>query len=76
MRERGRAQLNKGRPVIRAGGIPVDTTGTRFGLHWDHGYKVRMKYRRWEFDCIVRSTMLTMDMDGKERIDTRLEYES
>jgi hypothetical protein len=71
----GRSALEEGRPIVRAGGIPVDTPGTAFGYHWDHGYKVRMKYRRQEFDCIVRSTVLNV-RDGQESIDARLEYES
>ncbi len=76
VREVGRAKLNAGAPKIRAGGIPVDTEGTRFGLHWNFGYKVAMKYRRREFDCIVRSVVLSVDRSGEESINARLEYES
>ena len=76
VREAGRQMLDAGRPRIRAGGIPVDTEGTRFGLDWDFGYKVRMKYRRREFDTIVRSVVLRMDGYGEETIQARLEYES
>jgi len=72
----GDAALEDGKPITRAGGIPVDTAGTAFGLHWNHGDKVRMKYRRREFDCIVRSTVLRMDDQGRETIEARLDYES
>lgn len=75
-REVGRLRLDEGRPRIRAGGIPVDMEGTRFGLDWDFGDKVRMRFRRREFDCIVRSVILRMGAGGDETIETRLEYES
>ena len=71
-----RSKLEAGRPIIRAGGLPQDTAGTRFGLHWNHGDRVRMRYRRLEFDCIVRATVLRMGGDGYETIEARLEYES
>ena len=70
-----RALLDETKPNVWAGGIPVDTPSTTFGYHWNHGDKVRMKYRNQEFDCIVRSTVLSM-RDGEETIDARLEYES
>ena len=76
VREAGRARLQKYRGTIRAGGVPVDTTGARFGIHWNHGDRVRMRYRNREFDCIVRGTVLRMDRSGAETIDVRLDYES
>ncbi len=76
VREAGRAKLQKYRGIVRAGGVPVDTEGTRFGLHWNHGDKVRMRYRNREFDCIVRGTVLRMNRQGEETIDARLDYES
>ena len=72
----GRQGIREGRPRIRAGGVPLDTVGTRFGLDWDFGYRVAMKYRRLQFDCIVRAVVLSMDSSGQETIDARLDYES
>jgi len=75
VREAGRAKLQAGKPIIRAGGVPVDTEGTRFGQDWDFGDRVRMRYRRQEFDCIVRAVVLRMAPTGEETIDARLDYE-
>ena len=76
VREAGRAKLNEHRGIVRAGGVPVDTAGTRFGLHWNHGDLVRMRYRNQEFDAIVRATVLRMNQQGSETIDARVDYES
>jgi len=75
VREAGRVKLNKGRPVRRFVGVPLDTIGTRFGRDWDFGYKVRVRYRGQEFDAIVRSVVLKMDDNGEETITAKLEYE-
>ena len=75
VREAGRALMREGRPRRRAGGIPLDTQGTRFGVDWDFGYKVKDRYRGLEFDSIVRSVVLRVDGDGEETIQARLEYE-
>jgi hypothetical protein len=74
VREVGRARLMEGRPKRRAGGTPLDSEGTRFGIDWDVGYKVREVYRDEEFDAIVRSVVLTVTPGG-EAINARLEYE-
>jgi len=74
VREEGRARLEEGRPQRRFGGQPVDTEGTRFGRDWDHGDKVRARYRGEEFDCIIRTTNIHVDEMGHETITARLEY--
>lgn len=71
----GRALLESGRPHIRFGGVPIDTQGTRFGRDWDFGDKVRARYRGQEFDAIIRAVVLSVDRNGKEKINARLEYE-
>ena len=76
VREAGRAKLQENRGVVRAGGVPVDTEGTRFGLHWNHGDKVRVRYGRDEFDAIVRATVLRVNQHGEETIDARLDHEA
>ena len=74
VREAGRAQLEEGRPKIRFTATPMDTAGTRFGLDWDYGYRVRARYKNIEFDTIIRAVTLTVDGNGKETIQTKLEY--
>lgn len=76
VREAGRANLSEGRPKIRFNATPVDTVGTRFGRDWDFGYKVRARYRNIEFDTIIRATTISIDDNGNENIQARLEYES
>lgn len=71
----GNALLEASRPVIRAGGIPLDTPSTRFGQDWDVGDRVRMRYRRRMFDALVAGVVLSMD-DGEETVDARLDYAS
>lgn len=73
VREAGRVALEEGRPVIRFGGRPMDTKGSRFGVHWDFGYKVRARFRGEEFDAIIRAVTISKEED-KEDIGTRLEY--
>lgn len=76
VREAGRDALNNGRPRIQYSATPADTEGTRFGIDWDFGYKVRSKYLNREFDCIIRAVALTVE-NGKETISkARLDYES
>ncbi len=70
----GNALLERGRPIERAGGTPVDTRSTRFGRDWDFGYKVGFKYRNIEFDAIVRALTLTVK-GRRETIGTRLDAE-
>ena len=76
VRETGREKLTESRPKIFAGGEPRDTEGTRFGLDWDFGDRVMMRYRDREFTCIVRSVVLRVNSAGMETIQARLEYES
>lgn len=75
VREVGRARLFDERPRIRFGAAPLDVAGTRFGVDWEHGDKVRARYRGIEFDCIIRATVISLDEDGKETIGARLEFE-
>ncbi len=70
----GDAQLREGKPLVRAGGLAMDTRGTRFGRDWDFGYKVTARYHTVEFDAIVRAVSLGLDIDGRETARARLEY--
>lgn len=72
----GNNRLYEGRPRIRFTGIPVDTEGTRFGIDWDFGDRVQAKYLNYQFDCIIRAMTLSVDGDGNETIDARLDYEA
>lgn len=71
----GRTALSEGRPKIRFTATPVDTKGTRFGEHWDVGYKVRAKFKTIDFATIIRSATINLTPKG-ETIQTRLDYET
>lgn len=74
VREAGRTILEEGRPQRTFGGAPVDTAGARFGVDWKFGYKVRAYYRNEGFDAIVRAVTISVDDQGNETIQARLEY--
>lgn len=75
VREAGRAHLEEGRPKIRFSATPVDVSGTRFGRDWDFGYKVRSRYRNVEFDTIIRAVAISVDANGEETVQARLDAE-
>lgn len=76
VREAGRATLEEGRPRINFSATPVDTAGTRFGIDWDFGYKVRARYKNVELDTIIRAVTLSVDGNGRETIQAMLEFGS
>lgn len=70
-----RELLQAGRGRVVFSGTPVDTAGTRFGVDWEFGDRVRAQYRGREFDAIVRGVVIALDGDGQETISARLDYE-
>lgn len=74
VREAARSKLENGRPKIRFSAIPIDTAGTRFGVDWDFGYKVKASYKNFEFDTIIRAASISVNSGG-EQIRARLELE-
>lgn len=74
VREAGRSVLEGGRPRRTFGGTPVDTAGSRFGVDWKFGYKVKAYYREEGFDAIVRAVTINVDNRGNETVQARLEY--
>jgi hypothetical protein len=71
----GYSRLSEGRPKIRFSGVPMDTRGTRFGLDWEHGYKVTAKFRDYQAEHIIRATTLYKPSNGPEEIRVRLDDE-
>jgi len=74
VREAARALLEQGRPERRFGDSPVDTLGTRFGVDWNFGDRVRARYRGQEFDTIIRAVSIGLDDRGRETIGARLDF--
>ena len=56
--------------------MPLDTRGTRFGRDWNFGDKVVARYRGFEFDAIIRAVTISVNGQGEETVQARLEWES
>jgi len=76
VRESGRDALNEGRPKIRFSAVPTDTTGTRFGIHWNVGDKVQARYLNRQFYSIISAVSISLNNNGEEQVDARLDFES
>jgi len=74
VRESARTVLEVGRPRERFGSHLLDVEGMRFGLDWNWGDKVRVRYRDKEFDAIIRTVQLSLNQSGYETITARLDY--
>jgi hypothetical protein len=73
IREEGREKLETGRPVEKFSAIPVDTKGSRYGIHWNFGDRVLARYLGHEFETIVRAVTIILNERGKEDIRSRLD---
>lgn len=69
------ARLDLGKPQRTFGADVLDVGGMKYGRDWNWGDKLRARYRRQEFDCIVRAVIVSVDGQGKELIRARLEWE-
>jgi hypothetical protein len=67
--------LYNGKPKINFSAVPVDTRGTRYGVHWKMGDKVTARYKNVEFKTIIRAVTISVQ-NGKENVAARLEYQN
>lgn len=75
VREVARARMSQGRGRVSFAATLVDTRGTRFGIHWDLGDRVRAVYREMEFEAMVRGAAIELDGEGRDTISGRFDYE-
>ncbi len=75
IREVGRAALENGKPIRRAGGSPLDVKGCRFGKDWNWGDRCRARCRGEEFDAIVAAVVLSVNDKSQEKVQAKLTYE-
>lgn len=75
VREAGRVRLYEGSPILRLGGNPIDTEGTRFGRDWKCGDKVTGRFYGVEFVSIVRAVAISYSPENGEVIMARIEHE-
>lgn len=70
---RARQRLDEGRPTIRFKGRIVDTEQSKYGLHWHWGDKLTGIYEGQKYDAMVRTVRVSVDENGRETVDARLE---
>ena len=68
-------RLQSERPRITFRGQLLDTSRARYGVDWDFGDKVTVRYRRREFYGDVRSVTVTIDASGLETVRAILEVD-
>lgn len=67
------ARLDEGRPKIRFSGRLVDSAATKYGRDWWFGDKLTAVYRGQMYSAQARVVHISVDGDGKETIEARLE---
>lgn len=68
--------LSRGRGRVRFEGTLIDTPRAEFQRDWDFGDKIRIGYRGYEFNAIVRAVAIQIDDEGEETIRAHVEEES
>lgn len=75
VREAARVRLEDGRPHRTFGADVLDVDGMRYGRDWNWGDKGVARYRSDDFECIIRTVVVSVNERGKETIRARLEWE-
>lgn len=71
----GKPYLRSKRGKVNFVGTIIDTAGLRYGVDWNFGDRVRVRYQHFQFDAIIRAVTLQIDKRGKESVSARLEYQ-
>jgi hypothetical protein len=69
------AKLAKARPVKRFGGQLLDTGDYRYGVDWGFGDRVTAEYAGQQFDCEITAVSISVDGNGQETFDCRVEVD-
>lgn len=67
--------LNEYAPIKMFGADILDTSSTRYGLHWNIGDRVLVDYAGLQFTCLIASAHFFIDQDGLETITARFEWQ-
>lgn len=70
---RARQKLDEGKPVKRFTCSLLDTPQARYGLDWGFGDRVVVSYRSKQFDGAIQALRMTLDREGNENIDVKME---
>jgi hypothetical protein len=65
--------LQEGRPRLRFSAKLVESSGTRYGIHWRWGDRVTAMYAGESYNAMIRTITVTVDGNGKESIAAGLE---
>lgn len=65
--------LEKSRARVNFSGTIISTAQTAYGRDWFHGDKVSVDYAGFQFDTIIRAVAVSVDGDGRETIQARVE---
>jgi hypothetical protein len=70
---RAQEALSEGRFKKRFSARLLDVPGTRYQANWNMGDRVTARHRGEEFDALIRALIISMDGNGNETIEARLE---
>ena len=65
--------LRENVPLVRFTGILLDTPQARYGVDWFFGDRVEISYRNIQFQGIAKALMITMDREGNEILEVKVE---
>ncbi len=68
-------RMESSRPMLNFTGDLLDTPRARFGAEWNFGDKVSARYQGREFDGLIQKVSVTLDEDGQEKLDARMEVD-
>ena len=69
------ARLTEGIPKRRFSCFLLSTENARYGKDWDFGDRVTVEYLKNQFDGLIRAVNVSVDQDGRETVEGRLEIE-
>jgi hypothetical protein len=73
--DRGLAELSARRPRYRLTGTILDTRQIQYGRDWDFGDRITCQHRGLEFSAEIRSMKISVNEQGQEKIDAKIEAE-
>ncbi len=69
----GNAALANARPKLRFSASIIENANTRYGIEWGWGDKLSAVYQGQQYDAMVRMVHVSVDQNGKETIEAKLE---
>ena len=73
--DEAQARLAEGRPKRRFAGILISTPTTRYGTDWNLGDRCGISYAGQQFDGLIRAISGSVNREGFERVEARVEVE-